>query len=213
MTFEIRHQSVRVISIWLLAVLLMIVLAACSQTGEQSNATGERGGETAPLGATPMVSEGEVVSPGDGDDAAVPEGTDPVDPADEALAYARCIRDNGYPDWPDPNADGQIIMLRGMRDDPRLQPAMDACQDLRPAGTGGGFSAGGAGGFGGLDSEEAMLAFARCMRASGYPDFPDPSTGGRTMINPAPGSGINPNDPKFQAAMQACQASLQGEAE
>lgn len=50
------------------------------------------------------------------------------------------------------------------------------------------------------------IRFARCMRAHGVPNFPDPSSG--RGIDIAPGSGLNPQSPAFQAAQQACQKLL-----
>lgn len=40
------------------------------------------------------------------------------------------------------------------------------------------------------------------MRSHGVPNFPDPSPGGGLSI--APGSGLNPRSPSFQAAQKAC---------
>jgi hypothetical protein len=41
------------------------------------------------------------------------------------------------------------------------------------------------------------------------PDFPDPNPGsGGVRIVTGEGSGLNPNDPRFQAAMQTCRASI-----
>jgi hypothetical protein len=59
------------------------------------------------------------------------------------------------------------------------------------------------GGAGGGDSTQADLAYARCMRQHGI-DMPDPKVeaNGRTVWG-AP-EGVGPDDPKFQAARQAC---------
>jgi hypothetical protein len=46
------------------------------------------------------------------------------------------------------------------------------------------------------------LAFARCMRANGVPNFPDPQPGGGAVFNPA---GINTGAPAVQSAMAKCQ--------
>ena len=54
---------------------------------------------------------------------------------DALLKLSQCVRENGVPDFPDPNADGGYN-LRGVStgpDDPRIQAAMDACGDLRQA--------------------------------------------------------------------------------
>ena len=53
-----------------------------------------------------------------------------------------------------------------------------------------------------------FLQFAKCMRAHGVPNFPDPSLGGRIEISP--GSGLHPRSPAFQAAQKACRSRLPG---
>lgn len=137
----------------------------------------------------------------------------PVDEMDAALIYAQCIRENGLPEWPDPQPDGTFMMRRdqGMSfNDPRRAAAMEACQDLRPAGFSGSAGIGGAGGAGGMTmDQETLLIFAQCMRDNGVSGFPDPSaTGGGMIIGPQ--TGIDPNSAAFQAAVQTCQAALQG---
>ena len=44
------------------------------------------------------------------------------------------------------------------------------------------------------------VAYAKCMRAHGVANFPDPGGGGTTNT----GSGIDPNSPTFQSAAAAC---------
>ena len=57
--------------------------------------------------------------------------------ADEAAgrAYAQCMRDNGVPDFPDPDPDGR---LRGpaheQQDDPKFRAAMETCRQKLPGG-------------------------------------------------------------------------------
>jgi hypothetical protein len=62
-----------------------------------------------------------------------------------------------------------------------------------------------------VDPEDAMLAFARCMREHGV-DMPDPAAGGggglRGTIKVGGGDGIDPKD--FQAANEACREHLSG---
>jgi hypothetical protein len=62
----------------------------------------------------------------------------------------------------------------------------------------GGTGSGGAGGAGPQGSGAYSLAFAQCMRAHGVPDFPDPN-GQSGQLGPS--SGIDPNSPQFQAAL------------
>jgi hypothetical protein len=51
------------------------------------------------------------------------------------------------------------------------------------------------------------LAFAKCMRANGVPNFPDPSPGGGFLFPPA---GINRAAPAFMAATAKCQKLMGG---
>ena len=54
----------------------------------------------------------------------------------------------------------------------------------------------------------AALAFSQCMRAHGVADFPDPNANGQTEISGGPNSDLNPNNPTFQKAQNACQSKL-----
>jgi hypothetical protein len=56
---------------------------------------------------------------------------------EDALAFARCMRENGVQDFPDPTEDGPLIDTtripsaagRGAREIPGFQAAQDACRD------------------------------------------------------------------------------------
>jgi hypothetical protein len=55
--------------------------------------------------------------------------------------------------------------------------------------------------------------YAKCMRSHGIADFPDPQPnpggqGGSFSYSSGPGSDLNHNDPRFQAADRACQSLL-----
>jgi hypothetical protein len=114
-----------------------------------------------------------------------------------ALAYARCLRQHGI-DMPDPTFDAQGRMAMQMPsgvgpDDPKFKAAEQACKQYAPVG----------------EPEkpdpqlqQQMLAYARCMRQHGI-NIPDPKPG--EGINVDGDKGVNPNDPKFKAADQACQ--------
>lgn len=56
-------------------------------------------------------------------------------------------------------------------------------------------------------AEGSGLAFARCMRANGVPNFPDPSPGRGLLFSTA---GINPSAPAVIAAHAKCRNSLGG---
>ncbi len=118
---------------------------------------------------------------------------------DQALAYAQCMRENGAPDFPDPDAQGR---LRGagheQQDDPRFRAAMEACRDLAPGGE--------HEKLGDPAFVEQMREFSQCMRENGLPDFPDPDAQGRLR-----GPGHEQQDsPEFRAAMEACRGKLPG---
>jgi len=135
---------------------------------------------------------------------------------DAMLEYAECMRDEGI-DFPDPqmNGDGLVIMGGGGgREDggPPSQAEMDAfeaadeaCQHILEA----------------VEGEmprpdpeqeaemrDQALAFSECMRENGVENFPDPQfdeDGGMTMSIGGPdGGGIDPEDPDFQDAQEAC---------
>jgi hypothetical protein len=184
----LRRSARWMSAFWLLLVAFSLALSACTQGGRAD---------------VPTASETQ--GQAQGNPAGQNPSPTPVDEADATLVYAQCVRDNGYPEFPDP-IPGQGIMLRrdqGMSfNDPRMLAAMEACQDLRPAGMAGGTG----------DPEETMeimLEFAQCMRDNGVSEFPDPQLGGgRMMIGPE--AGINPFSPTFQAAAQTCMADFQG---
>ena len=54
-------------------------------------------------------------------------------------------------------------------------------------------------------SYQRALAMAKCIRAHGVPNYPDPQQSGGG-ISIGSGSGFNPNSPAFQAAVTACQS-------
>jgi hypothetical protein len=87
---------------------------------------------------------------------------------DKAVKFAECMRKNGVPDFPDPNAQGQYEF--GVNVSPAVwTKAVDACKDLQPPGT---LSA-----HRSPEQQAAALTFAQCVRDHGVPDFPDPANG------------------------------------
>jgi hypothetical protein len=114
-----------------------------------------------------------------------------------ARRYAQCIRDNGAPDFPDPNAKGQF--RGGAHDrpnDPNLQAAQAKCRSQAP---------GGEHQSGNPATVKQLQVFAQCMRDNGMPNFPDPDAKGEIQ-----GGHDLQNDPNFQSALDACQSKLPG---
>jgi hypothetical protein len=66
----------------------------------------------------------------------------------------------------------------------------------------------------GSGRSNSMLAMAKCMRANGVPNFPDPSAGGGGIqVNQSPNgsmtvNGVAVNAPSFQRATNKCQSKL-----
>ncbi len=57
-------------------------------------------------------------------------------------------------------------------------------------------------------ASNGFLKFSECMRASGVPNFPDPSSGGGLQLSSS--SGVNPFSPSFEAAQAHCRKLLPG---
>ena len=82
---------------------------------------------------------------------------------------------------------------------PAFQSAQTACQHLLPDG--------------GPPSQSAAqrqaqtvagLAFARCIRAHGFPNFPDPTTSGELTHEMLANAGIDVHQPALLQAADAC---------
>ena len=122
--------------------------------------------------------------------------------------FASCMRANGEPNFPDPNAQGQITGSTSSGFDPgspQFQKAMQTCRKDLPNG--------------GVptpaqqaQARQNAVEFSSCMRSHGVPKFPDPQfgPGGKVTIHIDSSSGIDPMSPEFQNARKACQKDLPG---
>ena len=137
-----------------------------------------------------------------------------------ARQFAACMRKNGIPEFPDPTVDqngnlqlfGSGLGALTTVDREKIRTAFTACQQ---------YAQGLRSGFSQQDQQQmqdAILAFAQCMRANGY-DLPDPNFGAPPgegasrspgQDNGGPFGSINPNDPAFKKAFAACQSKLPG---
>ncbi|MBO0813062.1 MAG: hypothetical protein J2P23_13605 [Microlunatus sp.] len=111
-------------------------------------------------------------------------------------AYAACMRKHGVTDFPDPQGpnQNQFALSRKVLQNPHFASAQKACAALRPQQSNSSNSTAGS-------SQTQLLALAKCMRAHGVPNFPDPDPNGRLKV----GSGLDPNSPTFKRALQTCQ--------
>jgi hypothetical protein len=52
-------------------------------------------------------------------------------------------------------------------------------------------------------AQQHLVAYAKCMRSNGVPNFPEPDEG-RLLVRGGPGTGLDPGSAQFQAAERAC---------
>jgi hypothetical protein len=130
-------------------------------------------------------------------------GSTPSTAYQKALAYARCIRAHGIPNYPDPNSKGQFVIPNGGSNPTGnvstavLNAANKACQKLAAAMPGpqqGGQA----------PNASSELRFVQCLRSHGEPSMPDPKSDGEITLPP----GVNSQSPQFQAAEKACQSLM-----
>jgi hypothetical protein len=133
-----------------------------------------------------------------------------------AVAYSACMRQHGVPNFPDPGAGGGIPKGDAHQvgvSTSAYQAAQQACQHLVPTG-------------GSLQDQAtacaftgncppalvqqmltAMRTFATCMRAHGFPKFPDPTTdsgGFPALAWSISTSGIDPHSSQYESKEREC---------
>jgi hypothetical protein len=125
----------------------------------------------------------------------------------EALAFSGCMHSHGVPNFPDPNSSGQIpkrqIIALGPSS-PQFQVAQRVCAKLWPYGSPGQSSGQGQG------HTPALLAFARCLRSHGFPNFPDPTSSGQLTHEMVASAGITLHQPAVLQAGDACVSVTHG---
>ena len=119
-----------------------------------------------------------------------------------AVAFARCMRSNGVATYPDPGSDGLLPKKTPQQlgvSSSTFQAAQGACIHLVPNG--------------GQPTpaqvahyRNVMLVYARCLRAHGVSNMPDPDSRGHLDIGP--GTGVDVNSARFQAAYRVCKREL-----
>jgi len=118
------------------------------------------------------------------------------------VAYAQCMRTHGVPSFPDPTSSGAITKeaaIRAFKEVSNAQAfaAQTACRQLQPNG--------------GRPSQAVLaqrlsdlLAFARCIRTRGVPNFPDPTSSGELTHEMLANAGIDVHQPAVLHAADAC---------
>jgi hypothetical protein len=127
--------------------------------------------------------------------------------ADPALQFARCMRAHGVSSFPDPKpGSGGIRIPDNVNpESPSFRSAQQACKQFLPIKSGPTATP--------AADRAAALKLARCMRAHGVPQFPDPALSvprhaqrvlvlaGMVFAIPA---SVDPSSPAFQQAAHAC---------
>jgi hypothetical protein len=137
------------------------------------------------------------------DDAGAAGGEQPDRSTRQAMAdFAECMRKHGI-DFPDPGTGGdRAVRIDG--DPEELREAEEACAELRekikPPDLSDEQKA---------ELKQAALAHSRCMREQGI-DFPDPQfdADGGVTIELGRGGEVDPDDPDFRKAQEACEDEL-----
>jgi len=119
-----------------------------------------------------------------------------------AVAFSGCMRSHGVAAYPDAGSSGLLPKKSPQElgvSSSEFQKAQSACIHLVPNG--------------GRPTpaqvaqyRSVMLVYARCIRAHGVSNMPDPDSRGRLDIGP--GTGVDVNSPTFQAAYRACKSRL-----
>jgi hypothetical protein len=119
-----------------------------------------------------------------------------------AVAFPRCMRSHGVPNYPDA---GKPTPQQAGVSDSRFQEAVGACRRLLPNG--------------GVSQETAQqertrvadeLSFARCMRSHGLARFPDPNGQGELSVEMVQAQGIDVHSPAVLRVVQTCLPASHG---
>jgi hypothetical protein len=125
------------------------------------------------------------------------------------------MRAHGVPSFPDPDVHSsgpgqQSVTIRvtpAIVNSPAFNTAQKACSYILPA-----LKKGGDGETPAQQAARArdILAFARCLRAHGITNFPDPSAQGRLTLSQVAAAGVDIHSPAFRTAGDACVSAAGG---
>jgi hypothetical protein len=153
---------------------LALLAAACG---------GSRGSHVAQIGSTTTTTQSSPSS----------TTSTPSTRRGAALAFSRCMRSHGVPNFPDPDPQGEFPAFPANVPKQASAAANDACKPLLSKG-----------GTGTPQQRRQKLAFAlkvaQCLRTNGFPTFPDPTASGQRLP-----PGINRDSTQFQAAETDCE--------
>jgi hypothetical protein len=124
------------------------------------------------------------------------------------VSFGDCMRAHGMPTFANPTTTprGYKIELNpSLSESPAFQPALTACGRLLPGG----------GPHNQTDPyspqrDAAMLAFAHCLRAHGFSNFPDPNGGGQITHQMLATDGIDIHNTALLQAADTCTSVTHG---
>lgn len=119
-----------------------------------------------------------------------------------AINFSDCMRSHGVPSFPDPTSDPHGFkesLDPSVPHSPAFLSGFRACHHLLPN----------PGGQSQSDARSraevaAALAFARCLRRHGFPNFPDPTPNGDLSHQMLAAAGIDIHQPAAKQAADAC---------
>jgi hypothetical protein len=125
----------------------------------------------------------------------------------DVVAFSRCMRSHGVPDFPDPNSPRRFkaALDPSSSHAPAFQSADTACRHLLPASHAPRPSAAQT-----RARVTAALAFARCLRGHGFPHFPDPTSTGELSHEMLASAGIDVHQPALLRAADVCVSVTHG---
>jgi hypothetical protein len=120
---------------------------------------------------------------------------------EQALAYSKCMRANGVPNFPDPQRQGNGVRVDVGKDvnTPQMKKALETCRDKMPQGDAGDPN-------GKVDSAK-LAEWTKCMRAK-LPKFPDADVSGNAITIKLQGTGIKQSSAEFENAQRTCQSHV-----
>jgi hypothetical protein len=149
---------------------------------------------------------GEQVPPSASSSAGAPTQAQIKQGQQDAVRFAQCVRSHGVPNFPDPTSPREFkLYIASSEGSPAFQSAETACRPVLPGG--------------GPPSQSAAqrhaqlvaaLAFARCLRSHGFPNFPDPTSSGQLTHEMLGNAGIDPRQPAVLQAADACVSVTHG---
>jgi hypothetical protein len=125
------------------------------------------------------------------------------------VAYSECMRSHGVTGFPDPNSNGEIPkekVVAAVVSSPQSPAAQRACRQLIPES-----------GLGPPQTAASTrtrladaLSFASCVRAHGFPSFPDPTNQGQLTPEMVTAAGIDLHQTKLLGAGLTCVPASHG---